>query len=185
MKIISYSSIDVCDAHVPYFSTLGIATSGKVGNKLTFSCTSGIHRPWFQNVAPVTAIACHPSTDKVAVTGDTSGKIKIWRQKRDFEFFPSEVHWHSLPVRSLSFSTEGVYFFSGGGEGAILKWDLASARRVAIVPRLGSTVTTIAASHTSVVAATDTNALKIFTANLDDSEMITGLTLEKQDHGKL
>ncbi len=119
------------------------------------------------------------------MTGDSAGKIKIWRQKQDFQFFYSEVHWHSLPVRSLSFSTEGVYFFSGGGEGAVLKWDLASARRVAIVPRLGSTVTAIATSHSSVIAATSTNAIKIFTANLDDSEMITGLTKEAQDHGKL
>jgi WD40 repeat protein len=86
-------------------------------------------------------------------------------------------------VRTLSFSPEGVYFFSGGGEGAVLKWELVSGRRVALVPRLGSNVTSMVASHSSVVVSLENNVIKIFTANLDDDQMITGLSKETQDSG--
>ena len=121
---------------------------------------------------------------QIAITGDSTGRIQIWRQKNDFQFFATEVHWHSLSVSCFAFSPEGVYFFSGGGEGAVLKWELVSGRRVALVPRLGSTVTSISASDASVIVSTDTNLLKVFTPNLDDDQMITGLTKEIQDSGR-
>ena len=66
----------------------------------------------------------------------------------------------------------------------ILKWELLSGRRVAVVPRLGASVTAIAASHFAVVASLETNVLKIFTPNLEDDQMITGLSKENQDSGK-
>ena len=164
-----------------------MAVSGKKDLKLTFSSATGVHRPWYVDIAPrrkVTALACHPFGEKIALTGEFNGTIHIWRQKGNFEFFSSEVHWHSLPVRSLSFSPEGVHFLSGGGEGAILKWDFASGRRISIVPRLGSSVTSISASHSTVIATTSTNSMKIFTENLEDLEMITGMSTESQETGK-
>ena len=55
---------------------------------------------------------------------------------------------------------------------------------MAVVPRLGASVTAIAASHFAVIASLETNVLKIFTPNLEDDQMITGLSKENQDSGK-
>jgi hypothetical protein len=80
-----------------------------------------------------------------------------------------------MAVRTLAFSPEG----------AVLKWELGSGRRVAIVPRMGAELRFIAASSTDVVVSTDANAVKTFTANLDDVDMMTGLSDEVQDKGSI
>ena len=55
---------------------------------------------------------------------------------------------------------------------------------MAVVPRLGASVTAISASHYAVIASLETNVLKIFTPNLEDDQMISGLSKENQDSGK-
>lgn len=74
-------------------------------------------------------------------------------------------------------------FYSGGGEGALLKWETWSGKRVAIVPRIGFPLNSIVASHSSVAVVTENNGLKFFTATLEDDTMITGLSREVQDSG--
>jgi len=156
----------------------------------------------------ITCIKCPNTGEKLALTGSKNGSILIWRVNDDLTYFTSKVHWHSLPVRTLAFSPgdylfhfylnsvainlkgtlncllDGVYFYSGGGEGAILKWQTKSTNRVAMVPRIGCGLEHIVATHCTVVVATEHNKLKIFSGNLEDDSMLTGLSTEYQPSGK-
>ncbi len=76
-----------------------------------------------------------------------------------------------------------MFFYSGGGEGAILKWETKSQTRVAIVPRMGCGLKHIAPFDSSVVVATEHNKLKIFTAFLEDETMVAGLSTEIHPSG--
>ena len=94
-------------------------------------------------------------------TGDLSGRILLWR---DFVHsnrpIKTTFHWHTLPVRSVCFSSEGKtsqnfnsfcyflstifnfpggYLFSGGDEKVLIKWRLDSAAKQ-VLPRMGSAI---------------------------------------------
>lgn len=160
----------------------GLAVQGQLEGKLAITSTCG-KKHWNQTMAqdrPVCMLACHPSDNVVAVA-DMSGRIRVFRAQEGFKFFASDVHWHSLPVEALRFTPDGVHLLSGGGEGVVLKWDAKSLRRVAVVPRIGSVISNLASSYKTVVASTQANSLKVFTSQLEDDQMIVGLTKRLPD----
>lgn len=54
------------------------------------------------------------------------------------------LHWHAHAVRCLSFSSDGGYCYSGGEEGVLVMWQLATGIR-SFVPRMGGTVAHVSA----------------------------------------
>jgi NET1-associated nuclear protein 1 (U3 small nucleolar RNA-associated protein 17) len=55
------------------------------------------------------------------------------------------LHWHSLPVLSLAFSTEGSYLLSGGHECVLVKWLFKTGQKD-FKPRLGAPICELASS---------------------------------------
>jgi WD40 repeat protein len=155
------------------FAKISKSVSGQSGIKMTVILADG-SSTWTKKVEknrPITALACPKNGDKIVATGDKSGRVRVWRDENVF----SEGHWHSLPVKALHFSPDGVHLLTGGGEGAVVKWESKTMRRLAIVPRIGTSVHRIRTSFGKVVASTGSNSLKVFTANLEDDQLIVGL----------
>lgn len=51
----------------------------------------------------------------------------------------SYLHWHSLSVNCLNFSSDGSYLLSGGNECVLVKWIL-NKNEPTFLPRLGSSI---------------------------------------------
>ena len=164
------------------------AIIGKKNSKLSFFtpeglCLDGHAVP---SDRPITCISVHP-TELCVATGDKSGKICVWRNSHDDpnRFFATQMHWHSLPVRSLSWMnnapSDSRHLFSGGEEGALLKWDTRSAKRIGIVPRFGCTITYISAFSETVVTVNSNNSIKLFSATLEDITTMVGLARRKSE----
>ncbi|RNA06715.1 WD repeat-containing 75-like [Brachionus plicatilis] len=112
----------------------------------------------FKSKIELTCLALHPNEDCIA-TGTTTGKIIVWYnylrsllKKSDFDSDennpkPTEcvLHWHSLPVLSVFFTTEGSILLSGGHECVLVKWLFKSGQKD-FKPRLGSPINNILAS---------------------------------------
>ncbi|KAL5065971.1 hypothetical protein RYX36_027708 [Vicia faba] len=109
-------------------------------------------------------LAFHP-TERIVAAGDVTGRILIFRgfgaqnfresgellnrtSLTDEESKPgvrqsddaescSTWHWHSSRVNLLSFSSDGVYLYSGGKEGVLVLWQLDTGKKK-FLPRIGS-----------------------------------------------
>lgn len=159
---------------------------GKKGTNLLFFTPEGLclDTHTVPKDRPITCLSMHP-TELVVASGDKSGKIFVWRNSNDDpnRFFSTQMHWHSLPVRALAWTnnifSDSKHLYSGGEEGAILKWDTRSARRVGIVPRIGCTIAHISADSGTVVAVNSNNSLKLFSTTFEDIASIVGLAQRK------
>lgn len=58
----------------------------------------------------------------------------------------SYLHWHSLPVLSLSFSLDGSYLLSGGYECVLVKW-LYKKSEPTFRPRLSGSIVHLTTSN--------------------------------------
>ncbi|KAF8792694.1 Serine/threonine-protein kinase PLK1 like protein [Argiope bruennichi] len=122
-------------------------------------------------------VTCHPS-DFILATGDDQGRILVWSNLLDTKSpIRSIYHWHTLPVADIVFSTEGSYLYSGGGEAALVKWNLFSDEK-SILPRLGAPFYRLNTSFDSsfVVTAHTDNSLQIINSQKIVVQMIQGLT---------
>ena len=68
----------------------------------------------------------------------------------------------------LFLMTDPRHLYSGGEEGAILKWDTRESRKIVMVPRLGAAVVFVAATEEAVAVSTEHNTIKMFTSNLQE-----------------
>ncbi|CAJ2649782.1 unnamed protein product [Trifolium pratense] len=106
----------------------------------------------------------HP-TERIVAAGDVTGRILIFRgfgaqnfqengellnrtsmtgeeckpgvRQNDDAESCSTWHWHSSGVNLLSFSSDGVYLYSGGKEGVLVFWQLDTGKKK-FLPRIGS-----------------------------------------------
>ncbi|PWZ02450.1 hypothetical protein BCV70DRAFT_196692 [Testicularia cyperi] len=115
----------------------------------------------------MTCMAFHPTDATRLVTGDSSGRIRVWYCLHDKFMSPSHadadegmerhapstvMHWHAHAVSSLAFSPNGVNLLSGGEEGVLVVWHLGSSGAGAgaqkeFVPRLGAPIASIAVAN--------------------------------------
>ncbi|SPO39963.1 related to NAN1 - U3 snoRNP protein [Pseudozyma flocculosa] len=114
----------------------------------------------------LTCMAFHPTEDARLVTGDDRGRIRVWyclddRYMADTDasggpamerHAPSTVlHWHAHAVSSLAFTPNGAHLLSGGEEGVLVVWQLASSggngASKEFVPRLGAPISSIAIAN--------------------------------------
>ena len=152
------------------------AITGQVGSKIHLYTSLGV-TSWSQKLdkkRPITFLKCAPKGVSFA-TGDQSGKIRAWRGQSNFV----EGHWHSLPIEALDFSLEGTHLYSGGGEGVIVKWEVKTMARLALVPRMGTNLIKITNSYDRVIAATKHNTMKVFSSNLEEQTAIVGLSAKE------
>ncbi|KAK1433946.1 hypothetical protein QVD17_10864 [Tagetes erecta] len=111
----------------------------------------------------LSCIAFHP-TERIVAAGDKTGRILIWRGFGDKTFSGTKSenenllkdedekpgvrgngdadscttwHWHSSEVKVLSFSSDGVYLYSGGKEGVLVVWQLDTGKKK-FLPRIGT-----------------------------------------------
>ena len=127
----------------------------------------------------MTCLSIHPNEDCIA-TGASNGKIIIWynyfANDMDQEnnggliHYGSDLktrshsvsnnkptmnvlHWHSLPVLSICFTTEGSYLLSGGHECVLVKWMFKSGQKD-FKPRLAAPIGEIFCSKDNTLYAT-------------------------------
>ncbi|KAF9604761.1 hypothetical protein IFM89_010263 [Coptis chinensis] len=109
-------------------------------------------------------LAFHPK-ERILAAGDVTGRILIWRDFGNREFSGSGVtkkgrvlkneeerpgvregddadscttwHWHPSEVKTLSFSSDGAYLYSGGKEGVLVVWQLETGKKK-FLPRIGA-----------------------------------------------
>ncbi|XP_054719966.1 WD repeat-containing protein 75-like [Uloborus diversus] len=125
----------------------------------------------------LTCVAFHPS-ELVLATGDSSGRALVWSDILNSKNpIKSIFHWHTLPLADLVFSTEGSYLYSGGGEAALVKWNLFSNERF-VIPRLGAPICALAISPSNsyVLTAHEDNGLQVIDSRRTVVQSIQGLT---------
>jgi WD40 repeat protein len=94
----------------------------------------------------LTCVAHHP-TDAIIATGDESGVITLWyRYLQSDQLVTSSIHWHAHPVNSLVFTNDGSYILSGGQEGVLVTWQLATGHKQ-FLPRFGAHISSIRYIH--------------------------------------
>jgi NET1-associated nuclear protein 1 (U3 small nucleolar RNA-associated protein 17) len=134
-----------------------------------------------KNKNELTCLSIHPNEDCIA-TGTTSGKIIIWYNYLSNDAFSTNedgsqghlsiklkptnsiLHWHSLPVLSLTFTNEGSFLLSGGHECVLVKWMFKTGQKD-FKPRLGSPISHISCSNDNtlyVLKHSDNCNLKLF-----------------------
>lgn len=129
-----------------------------------------------------TTIACHPEEMLVA-TGDSIGRIILWRNL--FHKFPirSIYHWHSEMVRTICFTESGSHFFSGGNECVLVKWILDKPDMIDFLPRLPGAVVHVQVSpgNMRLSASTDDNGIQIFNPQHVQTAVIQNFTWVSDD----
>ncbi|SNX86138.1 related to NAN1 - U3 snoRNP protein [Melanopsichium pennsylvanicum] len=118
-----------------------------------------------QRRTSMTCMAFHPTDSTRLVTGDSTGRIRVWYCLNKSFMSPSKaevddgmerhapstvLHWHAHAVSSLCFSPNGAHLLSGGEEGVLVVWHLGVSGNAAskeFVPRLGAPLSAIAVAN--------------------------------------
>lgn len=121
-----------------------------------------------ESTTPLSAVACHPDVDCFA-TGNVNGKILIWRSFYEERPVCQELHWHHMPVHSLSFSQSGTMLYSGGDESVLVRWQIGEKIITKdFLPRLPGSILQISVDplHDSVALALSDNSMQIINSSL-------------------
>lgn len=116
----------ICDPHV-YFQRVAIGEK-LVVSKFKQRITSELTCVRANNIRPMVA------------AGDSSGRIYLYTGDFKRQIDRTKLHWHSLPVNDLAFSSTGNTLFSVGGEsGCVVVWDISKNNigKKRVIPRLG------------------------------------------------
>lgn len=119
------------------------------------------------------------------LTGDSLGRVLVW--SNIFSNSPSSAvyHWHTLPVKCLCFSTSGSYFYSGGSECVLVKWQMENSLNKNFLPRLPSTIEWVSVSKNNLYVALSTgdNGIRVLDGRLELICIIQNLVLSTNDEG--
>ncbi|XP_003708110.1 WD repeat-containing protein l(2)05287 isoform X1 [Megachile rotundata] len=109
-----------------------------------------------------TCIAGHPEEECVA-TGDSTGRVVVWRGLFQTRPCTAVYHWHTLPVTEIAFSKSGTHMYTGGGECVLVKWVLANSHQKSFLPRLPAPIKhlTIAPNNLYVAVSTLDNGIVV------------------------
>lgn len=141
-----------------YFQTLGIFEKLNIEHKKR---TSGIN---------FTCVRANQSRPLVAA-GDTLGRIYVYtgdfvKQKVN----RSKLHWHTMPVNDICFSSTGQTLFSVGGEsGCVVIWDLTQNNlgQKRVVAHLGMPIRYISCgnNHNQLIMSFEDNEIQFMDTN--------------------
>ncbi|XP_053988404.1 WD repeat-containing protein 75 [Hylaeus anthracinus] len=109
-----------------------------------------------------TCIAGHPEEECVA-TGDSTGRVVVWKSLFQTRPYTGVYHWHTLPVTEIAFSKSGGHMYTGGGECVLVKWVLANPQQKSFLPRLPAPIKhlTIAPDNLYVAVSTLDNGIVV------------------------
>ncbi|KOX68688.1 WD repeat-containing protein 75 [Melipona quadrifasciata] len=109
-----------------------------------------------------TCIAGHPEEECVA-TGDSTGRVVVWKSLFQIRPCTAVYHWHTLPVTEIAFSKSGGHMYTGGGECVLVKWVLANPHLKSFLPRLPAPIKhlTIAPDNLYVAVSTLDNGIVV------------------------
>ncbi|KAI4488078.1 hypothetical protein M0804_004926 [Polistes exclamans] len=124
-----------------------------------------------------TCIAGHPEEECVA-TGDSTGRVVLWRNLFQSRPFTAVYHWHTLPVTEIVFSKTGNHMYTGGGECVLVKWTIAAPSDKSFLPRLPAPIKylTIASDNIYVAISTLDNGISVINPQRDLISVIQNLT---------
>ncbi|XP_047366330.1 WD repeat-containing protein 75 isoform X1 [Vespa velutina] len=107
-----------------------------------------------------TCIAGHPEDECVA-TGDSTGRVVLWKNLFLTRPHTAVYHWHTLPVTEIAFSKTGVHMYTGGGECVLVKWTIGAPLEKSFLPRLPAPIKhlTIAPDNIYVAVSTLDNGI--------------------------
>ena len=128
------------------FNAVFFAFYRRVKNKVVlcrdFDLKNGIDH-FLKQENHVVAMEAHP-TEMALALGDNTGKITILRPGVGKQLVRTDMHWHSLPVRSLCWSSDGQFLYSGGEERVLIKWNPMDGKQDCLAPRLSGAIEQIA-----------------------------------------
>ena len=131
----------------------------------------------------LTCLAIHPNEDCIA-TGTHAGKIILWYNYLDsfkannnsstVKPTMNVLHWHSLRVLSVCFTTEGSYLLSGGHECVLVKWMYKTGQKE-FKPRLGAPLGELTCSKDNTIYAMRhiDNTIQLIGSNLNVIQTIS------------
>ncbi|XP_076654715.1 WD repeat-containing protein l(2)05287 [Halictus rubicundus] len=133
-----------------------------------------------------TCIAGHPEEECVA-TGDSTGRVVVWKSLFQSRPYTAVYHWHTLPVTEIAFSKSGGHMYTGGGECVLVKWVLANPQHKSFLPRLPAPIKhlTIAPDNLYVAVSTLDNGIVVVNPQRKLTSVIQnftwGVALSSQD----
>nr|CAI5860405.1 unnamed protein product [Callosobruchus analis] len=129
---------------------------------IKFGKSKQVSRAIIDDSLKFTCLTTHP-TEEMVLTGDSLGRVRCWQDIFENKKVQTIFHWHTLPVRTVCFSTSGSYFYSGADECVLVKWQLENASDRRYVPRIAAEINHIAVSNNNlyVAVATRDNAIRI------------------------
>ncbi|XP_031836889.1 WD repeat-containing protein l(2)05287 isoform X2 [Nomia melanderi] len=133
-----------------------------------------------------TCIAGHPEEECVA-TGDSTGRVVVWKSLFQTRPYTAVYHWHTLPVTEIAFSKSGGHMYTGGGECVLVKWVLANPHHKSFLPRLPAPIKhlTIAPDNLYVAVSTLDNGIVVVNPQRKLTSVIQnftwGVALSSQD----
>ncbi|XP_034952494.1 WD repeat-containing protein 75 [Chelonus insularis] len=107
-----------------------------------------------------TCVTGHPEEECVA-TGDSSGRVAVWKNLFHNHPVYGSYHWHTLPVTEIAFSRSGGQMYTGGNECVLVKWVLANPHNKSFLPRLPAPIKylTLAPDNLYVAVSTLDNGI--------------------------
>lgn len=133
-----------------------------------------------------TCVACHPENHCV-LTGDSLGRVLLWHNLSNIRPTQAVYHWHTLPVRCIAFSSSGSYFYSGGGECVLVKWQIDNSLERNFLPRLPSTIENISVANNNLFIALSSgdNGIRILDPRFELISVIQNLVLSDSCEGSI
>ncbi|KAJ3145764.1 WD repeat-containing protein 75 [Irineochytrium annulatum] len=128
---------------------------------------------------PLTCAAVHP-TDPVLALGHETGIIHLIHclaNPADPNPPISRWHWHASAVGCIGFTPDGVYMISGGAEGVLVHWQLATGDK-RFLPKLQSAITgcSVSGDESLIGCVSSDNTIRVVgTAALDVLNCVVGL----------
>ncbi|XP_072389033.1 WD repeat-containing protein 75 [Diabrotica undecimpunctata] len=135
-------------------------------------------RSFMSNAKHFTCVAVH-STEEIIITGDSIGRVVGWHDIFSNKAKQTIFHWHNLPVQTVRFSTSGSYFYSGGGESVLVKWQYDDVNEKKFVPRIPGEIcnVVVASNNLYIAVSTNDNAIRIFDNTLYQISLIQHMVL--------
>ena len=127
----------------------------------------------FQKLGAVGGLTtlCVNKEKRMAAVGTKAGKIILVHNLclNYSKWVLTFVHWHTLPVLSLAFNTEGSMLYSGGSENVLVFWPVQDTASRDFVPRLPAPIKFIHAVEKSgeILCALEDNSLITISTSRD------------------